>query len=291
MNTKIKKRIQMIVLTCFSMVSLSACSQEELINRAASAAIGAGVGLIQAQFISTDQEVEMGKEIRQEIYQQYQLYQGSEELIAYVRSIGAKLATQAERRDEINFRFDVLDSDEINAFAIPGGGIFVTTEALRYMKNEAELASVLGHEIAHIDKKHSLDSLKQVMVAEGLLSGTFGKQDPELVKNIAELTLGLIIRGSGREQEKEADRVGADLSLAQNYDEQELLGFLETLKEVHGDVPSGFIQFLLTHPGTDDRLRLLEQYFVDEKIDVVNPVINQAIFEEKTAVLGAPKVK
>ena len=288
MKKQLRYLIPAILAGTLSLSTLSACTQKELINRATSAAIGAGVGLIQGQLLSTAQEIEMGEKIRLEIYQQYELYQGSDELIAYVRSIGEKVAANAERKEEINFRFDILNSDEINAFAIPGGGIFITTESLRYMKNEAELASVLGHEISHIDKKHSLNSLRQVMVAEGLLSGTFGKQDPELLKKAAELTLGLIIRGSGREQEKEADIAGADLALAQNYDEQSLLGFLETLRKVQGESPSGIIGFLMTHPGTDDRLRLLQQYFLDNHVNIDNPIINQAIFKEKTKILGSP---
>lgn len=281
--------LHLLLASTLALGTLAGCSQQELINRATGAVVGAGVGLLQAQLITPEQEVQMGDEIRQQIDQEYQLYTASPELVDYVRSVGQKLAAHAQRKDEIQFRFDILDSEELNAFAIPGGGVFITTEALRNMHNEAELAGVLGHEIEHIDQKHALDSMRQVMVAQGLLSGSFAKTDPEVLKNAADLTLGLIIRGFGREQEKEADLLGADLAISQNYDPEGLLGFLETLKEVQGDVPSGIVQFLLSHPGTDERLRLLREHFAQTGVQLEHPIRNTAIFQAKVAVLGPPQ--
>lgn len=285
MISKTRKIILSLLSASLMTASLASCSQEELINRAAGVVIGAGVGLIQAQFITPQQEVEMGERIRQEVFQEYKAYTDSPALVNYVRSVGQKLATNAKRKNEINYRFDVINSDEINAFTIPGGSVFVTTELLKYLNNEAELAGVLGHEIAHNDEKHAVESLRRAMIAQGAVQG--GGQDSAILQTAANVTLDLILKGFSRNQEIEADRSGTILAMDESYDEEALLGFLQTLLNVTGGEPNGLVRLLLTHPATQERIDLLRAFYKQSNIQVENPIFNAEIYKQKVAVLPA----
>src|SRR5690606_25092286 len=133
--------------------------------RGINAAIGAGAGLLKAQSLTPEVEAQLGAEVRKQTLQEYKLYTGAgaTTIQNYVRSVGQKVASKAKLKDRYTFTFDVLDSAEINAFAIPAGGIFVTTELLKYLNNEAELASVLGHEVSHVDAEHTKESISRAL--------------------------------------------------------------------------------------------------------------------------------
>lgn len=266
----------------------TSCSREEIINRGIGAAIGAGVGLIQASSITPDVERQLGAQVRAQILQEYKLYTGSSAVTDYVRNIGNRLAAQAPRRNEVNYTFDVVDSREINAFAIPGGGIFVTTELLKYLNNEAELAGVLGHEIAHVEQKHTQEAMRRAMVAQGIVQG--GLADSQVLAAVASLTANLILRGFSRDQEREADREGIQFATAYNYDEQALTGFLQTLVNVQGSGQSNtLVSLFQTHPNPEERITLLKQFIIQRGIDVNNPVLNAQGYKATIAVLG-PKL-
>ncbi len=284
---KFRQRILLpaLALSLFS-TSFVSCTREEIIGRATNAAIGAGVGFIQSRLISPAQEVQMGEETRRQVLNQYRLYTASPELVNYVKSVGEKVKQNAERRDELNYRFDIVESNEVNAFTIPGGSIFITTEALKYMRNEAELAGVLGHELAHNEDKHALESLQRAMVAQGVAGGALSQQDNVLVQAAASLTLDLILKGFSRSQEKEADITGARLATSASYDEEGLLGFLQTLSSLSGGDPSGFFKFLLTHPGSEERIALLREFYSETDLEVANPVLGEAEYRQKISVLG-----
>ncbi|PKL76355.1 MAG: hypothetical protein CVV27_10660, partial [Candidatus Melainabacteria bacterium HGW-Melainabacteria-1] len=179
-------RKAMLGVLAVSLISTTACSREEIINRGIGAAIGAGVGLIQAQSITPEVERQMGAQVRQQVLQEYKLYSASPALNQYVNGVGQRLAAQAKRRNELNYTFEIVDSPEINAFALPGGHIFVTTELLKYLKNEAELAAVLSHEIGHVDEKHTQEALRRAMVAQGIVQG--GLADNQVLVAVASLT-------------------------------------------------------------------------------------------------------
>ncbi len=264
----------------------ASCSREEIINRGIGAAIGAGVGLLQASSITPEVERQLGAQVRAQILQEYKLYTASPAVVEYVRSVGNRLAAQATRRNEVNYTFDVVDSREINAFAIPGGGIFVTTELLKYLNNEAELAGVLGHEISHVEDKHSQEALRRAMVTQGAVQG--GLSDSQILTAVASLTANLILRGFSRDQEREADRDGVKLATRFNYDEQALSGFLQTLLNVQGSGSgNGLVTLFQTHPNPEERITLIRQYITQNGIDVASPVTNAQGYKAQVAVLGA----
>ena len=262
------------------------CTREEIIGRATNAALGAGVGFVQSRLITPAQEVQMGEETRKQVLQQYRIYTKSPELVNYVKAVGAKVAQNAERKDELNYRFDIVESDEINAFTIPGGSVFITPEALKYIRNEAELAGVLGHELGHNEDKHALESLQRALVAQGAIGGSLSEKDNIFLQAAASVTLDLILKGFSRSQEKEADITGANLATSARYDEEGLLGFLETLQTTSGGDSNGLVRFLLTHPATGERITLLKDYYKTHNIEVSNPILGSTEYQQKVSVLG-----
>lgn len=283
---QLRQRVLIPALALSLLSTGFSCTREEIIGRATSAALGAGVGFVQSRLITPAQEVQMGEETRKQVLQQYRIYTKSPELVNYVKAVGAKVAQNAERKDELNYRFDIVESDEINAFTIPGGSVFITTEALKYIRNEAELAGVLGHELGHNEDKHALESLQRALVAQGAIGGSLSEKDNIFLQAAASVTLDLILKGFSRSQEKEADITGAQLATSVNYDEEGLLGFLKTLQATSGGDGNGLVRFLLTHPATGERITLLEEYYRTQNIDVSDPILGRAEYQQKVSVLG-----
>lgn len=186
----------------------------------------------------------------------------------YVNLIGRWLATQTERPD-LPWHFGVLESPNVNAFATPGGSIFITRGLLMRMHSEAELAGVLAHEISHVLKKHHLNAI-QKNAGAGLVGDFLG----EVLKNKASNeSLGKIIgfgtemyaRGLDKSDEFEADRMGVVIATRAGYDPYGLPGVLQTLQ---GAKPQDSDLALLfkTHPAPTERLDLLEN-LLPEKLD------------------------
>lgn len=281
------------LLTSFlaSALLLSSCSQiskEEIVDRATNAAIRGAITLVIP--ITPQQEAQIGEATKAQIFQQMKPYTQTPALVSYVQGIGNRLAQRAKRRSEVNYQFYVVDSPDVNAFAIPGGGVFVTTEALKYMRNEAELAAVIGHEIGHVDENHGTESIKRAMLLQNVAEGALSNNDPQLVKLLASIVLDLTLKGFSREQEREADRVGVELAVAQSYAPSGLTGFLNTLLQLSGGDPDGLWTFVATHPGSAERIGLLNTYIREKGLQPANPVLNEAQYLRQIAVLP-PKLK
>lgn len=173
----------------------------------------------------------------------------------YVNLVGRRVADQAERRD-VAWRFAVIDSASVNAMAFPGGIVVVTRGLYALLETEDELAAVLGHEIAHVNRKHQWKVLRQqklVAMAEGQLSG---KDASRTTKLVADLGAKLIARGLDKSAEFEADRDGAVLAARAGYDSSALISVmqkLETLKAGQGDASLLFA----THPAPSQRIEQL----------------------------------
>jgi len=175
----------------------------------------------------------------------------------YVNLVGRWVAAQSERPD-INWRFGVIDSDDINAFAAPGGYILVTKGLYQRLKNEAELAGVLGHEVGHVLMRHHLKVLQKskVVAALGALASAQAKQ--EWVQNLIGNGAEIVARGLDKEAEYEADRIGMILAARAGYD---AYGLPAVLQEI-GHVPAKDNRVALlytTHPHPDDRFAQLSE--------------------------------
>jgi beta-barrel assembly-enhancing protease len=177
------------------------------------------------------------------------------ELQKYVNEIGLWIALQSERPG-LPWHFGVNSSDHINAFAAPGGYIIVTKGMMRQLRNEAELAGVLGHEISHVTRRHHLNALRKSAFADLLGEGVSAATDSkhaELVKQLAGPTKELYARGLDKGDEFEADRVGVVLAARAGYDPYGLPAVLTTLATA--DPKDNFLSLLYkTHPLPQVRL-------------------------------------
>ena len=173
--------------------------------------------------LSTAKEIEIGDEIMS----YYPIEKGTK-LAKYVEEVGQRLAKNARRKD-IPFKFHVLDTSEVNAYAIPGGHVFITKPMLGQMKTEAELAFVLGHEISHIDLRHCIEKLQYEVRTRQIFGG---------LSVIVGLAHELVGAAYSKEQESEADRTGMLLMAEAGYSPVESIGmFVRLQTELGGSVP------------------------------------------------------
>lgn len=216
--------------------------------------------------VTEQQELALGRRADQDVKKQYALYDINR-LQEYVSEVGQRLARNSHRSG-LEYRFTVLDSPEINAFALPGGHIYITRGILAYLNSEAELAAVLGHEIGHVTARHSV---RQISAAQGadILVNILGAVSPAMrssgVQNITGLLGNVLLAGYGREHELEADRLGAEYLARSGYDPQAMIRVIGVLKnqELHdaelarkeGREARAYHGVFATHPDNDARLK------------------------------------
>lgn len=192
-------------------------------------------------------------------------------LQTYVTTLGQALVNVSDRPG-INYYFAILNTEEPNAFATPGGYVFLSRGLLKLLRNEAELAAVLGHEIAHVSHRHALRALERNKKLAGLGSLTIGAMgaDPELFnKVIEEAAENLFSHGLDKDFEYEADEVGTDYAFRLGYHPEGLKNFLTVLNARSGHESI----FWSTHPSPQDRLNNLSQ-----KMNAFNSGLSYPVF-------------
>jgi predicted Zn-dependent protease len=227
--------------------------------------LGKALGTLQkAQQASTDidepKEIELGAGIASNLLGAAPLLK-NQRVQKYVNNVGMWLALQTERPD-LPWQFGVLDDNDVNAFAAPGGYIFVTKGLLAQMKSEAELAGVLAHEMSHILRKHYLEAIKKG-ARTGLIAEFAGQAlesrgaDPAFKKLVSAGT-EVYARGLDKDDEFEADRMGVVIATRAGYDPYGLPAVLQTLQGMNAQDSSLALLFK-THPALGERLNLLDR--------------------------------
>lgn len=216
--------------------------------------------------LSEDSEISIGRTTHPKIMAQYGRYQ-DEAIQAYVQSVGERLAAVSHRKDLV-YRFTVLDSSVINAFALPGGYIYITRGLMAYLNSEAELAAVLGHEIGHVTARHGVRQQSAAQAAN--LGYTIGAiLFPELraapSQDLYNLMGGALLSGYGREHELESDGLGAEYLARSGYDPQAMMDVIRVLKaqetfaaaeaKKQGREFRGYHGLFASHPDNDTRLQ------------------------------------
>ncbi len=214
--------------------------------------------------MSREQEIELGEQYHQRMLEQYSVYE-NEAVQQRVERIGQRLAENSHR-PELDYTFTVVDSPDVNAFALPGGYVYITRGIMAYFNSEAELAGVLGHEIGHVTarhavQQHSAETASSVLGAL-LIAGTGAGRGAAELFQTAQLAA---IRGYGREQELQADRLGAEYLARSGYDSEEMLDVVGVLADQEqyamqqareaGREPSAYHGLFATHPENDARLQ------------------------------------
>ncbi|OKH36702.1 peptidase [[Phormidium ambiguum] IAM M-71] len=208
-----------------------------------------GIQILQLSNISDRQEVQLGNQINDQLVgSQLRLYRNAR-INQYVAQIGQRLAAASERPD-LPYTFQVVRDDSVNAFATMGGFVYVTTGLLSTVDNEAQLASVMGHEIAHITERHALKQMRQAAVTRGIATAA-GVDTNRLVNLGVEFALK---RPGSRSDELEADRKSLQMLAKAGYPPSAMVAFLEKLL----DQPSP-PSFLSTHPATNDRISAIQK--------------------------------
>lgn len=193
-------------------------------------------------------------------------------LQAYVQRLGAELAAKSERPN-LPWTFRVLDDGTPNAFALPGGFIYITRGLLNLMDSESELATVLGHEIGHVTARHSVTALSRAQLAQlGLGVGMIFVPEFQQFGEVASSGLGLLFLKHGRDAEHQADELGFKYARNQGYDVREMADVFASLRRVgeredQGRLPS----WLSTHPYPEERIRR-----VQERVAALGPVRDSA---------------
>lgn len=237
-------------------------------RRLAALALAAGVlagcatnpvtGRRELALISAEQEVAMGREGAAQVEQSIGLVDDAA-LQQYVHRVGTALAARSQRPD-LPWSFRVVDDPTPNAFALPGGFIFVTRGLLALMENEAELAGVLGHEIGHVTARHSVQQLSRAQLAQvGLGIGAVLSPTVARLGDLAGTGLQLLFLKYGRDDERQADDLGFDYALAASYDVSEMddvFAALQRVGEASGRSP--LPAWLATHPDPGERVERMQ---------------------------------
>ena len=217
--------------------------------------------------ISEEAEIKLGREAHPEIKKQFGGAYDHTELEAYVQGVGEKLAAHSHR-SELVYRFTVLDSDQVNAFALPGGYIYITRGLLAYLNSEAEMAAVLGHEIGHVTARHSVRQISAARAANiGYTLGSIFIPEMRVggAQDLFNLLGSALLSGYGRDHELEADRLGAEYLVRTGFDSQAMTkvigvlkdqeGFEKQLAEEQGRKPRVYHGVFASHPDNDTRLQ------------------------------------
>ena len=222
-------------------------------------AVNPATGSRQLMLISESQEIAMGREYDQDVAASIGLYADSG-LQRYIQQFGARLAATSERPN-LPWSFHVVDDPVVNAFALPGGFIYVTRGILAHLNSEAELAGVVGHEIGHVTARHSVSQMSKQQLAQiGLAVGTIASPEFERVGGLVSAGLGVLFLKYSRDAERQADDLGLRYMRRVNYDPREMPHVFEMLTRVSQAEGGGRVpEWLATHPDPENRRGRIEQ--------------------------------
>ena len=252
-------------LTLAGTAALPACSRNPV------------TGKNELSLISESQEIQMGRESAAQVEQTIGLVQ-DQALQKYVQQIGQTLARNSERPD-LPWTFRVVEDPTPNAFALPGGFIFVTRGMMDLMTNEAELATVVGHEIGHVTARHSVQQLSQQQLATlGLGIGSIlAPKAAEQFGQLANTGLQLLFLKYGRDDERQADELGFRYALDGNYDVRymaDVFAALQRLGDASGASPVP--AWLSTHPDPGSRVEVAQQRVAALDKPLTNTIVDRA---------------
>ncbi|MDJ1169539.1 M48 family metallopeptidase [Roseofilum sp. BLCC_M154] len=233
---------------------------------------------VQLASLGDRQEIALGKQINQQLIRQEVRIYDDPELTDYINRIGQRLAQESYRPPTSNYKytFQVVDDDSVNAFATLGGFVYIHTGLIEEAENEAELASVIGHEIAHIAERHAINQMRRMALTNGLVTAA-GVDQSQIVGLGVEIALRL---PHSRDAEYEADRVGLNMLTAAGYAQIGMVDFMHKLAR-SPSMPT----FLSTHPHTRDRINALEQA-IDPEFAAVGDGLDPDAYQYQIASLN-----
>lgn len=218
-----------------------------------SCAINPVTGKRELMLVSQQDEIALGKQSDASIGQTYGFYE-DQALSAYVNRVGQGVAKNTHMPN-LEYHFKVLDTPIINAFAVPGGYVYVTRGILAYMNDEAELAGVIGHELGHVNARHIAKQMSlQTVTMLGLnlgsaISERFGK-----IAGLAQMGASMLFLKFSRDDERQADDLGVEYGSKSGYDTNQMAAFFETLERLSPESGGGLPDWFSTHPNPANRV-------------------------------------
>jgi predicted Zn-dependent protease len=219
---------------------------------------------IPLNLLSTEQEIALGEQVSAEVEKGEKLLDNVQ-IQAYVSEIGQRLAAVSPRRD-VQYTFKVIDApDKVNAFALPGGFMYVYTGLMRTLENEAELAGVMAHEIGHVAGRHHGESMTRQFGYNFIMSIILGEDANALAQLGSELLGAAGAMYYSRDNEREADQLGMSFLFEAGYKPEAMLTLMGKLSAEDGERGGGrSLAIFASHPPTEERAQrlraLVEQY-------------------------------
>ncbi len=262
------KQFKITVLFLSSLMLFNSCARNPV------------TGKKQVVFMSEAQEIQMGQEADPQIIAQYGLYEDAN-LQSFITEKGKAMAA-ISHRPGIEYNFRIVDSDVLNAFAVPGGYVYFTRGIMAHFNDEAQFAGVLGHEIGHITARHTVAQQRNQLLGQlGIIAGVVIAPDLARFAETASQGLGLMLLKFGRDAERQSDELGVEYSSKIGYDAKEMADFFITLERQSKTRSSQELpEFLSTHPNPGDRNVTVAKLAAEwkAKLKLNNPQINRNLY-------------
>ncbi len=234
-------------------------------------------GKKELSFVSESQEISMGREYAGQVSQEMGVYPDSA-VQRYVSKVGRELAAGTER-PALPWTFTVMDDPQVNAFALPGGFIFITRGIMTHMNSEAELATVVGHEIGHVTARHSVQQMTRQQLAQiGLVAGSIASD--KIAQNVGAISqgLGVLFLKYGRDDESQADGLGFRYALTDNYDVRHMVDMFEILQRVGAKSGQRIPEWQSTHPDPGNRIEATQARLAKVTVPLDGKKVGRAEF-------------
>jgi predicted Zn-dependent protease len=246
-------------------------------------AVNPVTGKRELMLLSESDEIKLGQTTDKSVVAMYGIYDDAS-LNQYISDLGNKMVP-VSHRPNLKFEFKVMDSPVINAFAVPGGFVYITRGILAYLNNEAELAGVIGHEIGHVTARHSAKQYTNAQLAQfGLGLGSVLSEDFARYAGLAEQGIGLLFLKFSRDNESQSDDLGVEYSTKVGYDAREMANFFVTLNRMQaGGTSGGLPDWFSTHPNPADRIVAIRTDAANwqKTIGTTNLTINRDVYMNK----------
>jgi len=237
-------------------------------------------GKTELMLLSEDQDIEIGRQYAPEIEKQMGGRIQDQALQNYVNAIGQRIA-RVSHNQSFKYTFTALQDESVNAFALPGGYIFITKGMLQNLQTEAQLAGILAHEIVHVVARDVANAMSTQIGIDLLLSAVTSEKTSQTTLTVAQLSTQVMSLRFSRTDEKEADLGGLDYMIAAGYNPYGLVESMEMLAAQSQERP---IEFLSTHPAPENRSAYLKQSIMTKQFSLANTKIGKE--EYKTTVLS-----
>lgn len=257
-------------------------------------AVNPVTGERQLMLVSEDQEVQMDRQYSPVQFSADLGVTQDKALNAYIDQTGQKMAAKTHRA-HMPYNFHVVNATYVNAYAFPGGSIAVTRGILLSLENEAELAALLGHELGHVNARHSAQQMSKGSVTQAIVggiaavAGTQGQIYGDMASQLGQVSAGALLASYSRDNEREADALGMEYMVRSGYNPQGMVGLMDVLRSLSKHDPSAIELMFATHPMSDERYSTAVEtaktkYQAEKKLPV-----HRERYMDKTARLRAKK--